>query len=153
MNFVDLFLSTDGRINRLRFWIGTLILAAISTAAMMLNLAIIGVSQTAVMLSVLVAFALAYPSYALMAKRFQDRDKPGTLALIGIVPTFVVNLLYTFRVLDPVEPSAVSRFLDVILVIVALWILIELGCLKGTQGPNRYGPDPLGQSQADATLG
>jgi len=36
----------------------------------MLNLAIIGVSQTAVMLSVLVAFALAYPSYALMAKRF-----------------------------------------------------------------------------------
>jgi uncharacterized membrane protein YhaH (DUF805 family) len=153
VNLVDLFLSTDGRINRLRFWIGTLILAAISTAAMMLNLAVFGVSQTAVLISVLVAFALAYPSYALMAKRFQDRDKPGTLALIGIVPTFVVNLLYTFRVLDPVEPSAVSRFLDVILVIVALWILVELGCLKGTQGPNRYGPDPLGQSQADATLG
>jgi uncharacterized membrane protein YhaH (DUF805 family) len=105
------------------------------------------------MLSVLVAFALAYPSYALMAKRFQDRDRPGLLALLGIVPTFVVNLLYTFRVLDPVEPSAVSRFLDVILVILALWILVELGCLKGSQGPNRYGPDPLGQSQADATLG
>jgi len=153
VNFVDLFLSTDGRINRLRFWIGTLILAAISTAAMMLILATAGPTTSGVMLSVLVAFALAYPSYALMAKRFQDRDKPGTLALIGIVPTFVVNLLYTFRVLDPVEPSAVSRFLDVILVIVALWILVELGCLKGTQGPNRYGLDPLGQSQADATLG
>ncbi|HWM32036.1 MAG TPA: DUF805 domain-containing protein [Methyloceanibacter sp.] len=153
MNFVDLFLSTDGRINRLRFWIGTLILAAISTAAMMLILATAGPTTSGVMLSVLVAFALAYSSYALMAKRFQDRDKPGTLALIGIVPTFVVNLLYTFRVLDPVEPSAVSRFLDVILVIVALWILVELGCLKGTQGPNRYGLDPLGQSQADATLG
>ena len=60
MNLVDLFLSTDGRINRLRFWIGTLILVAISTAATMLNLAVIGVSQTAVMLSVLVAFALAF---------------------------------------------------------------------------------------------
>ena len=88
-----------------------------------------------------------------MAKRFQDRDKHGALALIGIVPTFVVNLLYTFRVLDPVEPSAVSRFLDVILVIVALWILVELGCLKGTQGPNRYGLDPLGQAKLDATFG
>ena len=153
MNLVDLFLSTDGRINRLRFWIGTLILVAISTAATMLNLAIIGVSQTAVMLSVLVAFALAYPSYALMAKRFQDRDRPGPLALLGIVPVFIVNLLYTFRVLDPIDPTALSRILDVILVVIGLWLLVELGCLKGTQGPNRYGPDPLGQSQADATLG
>ncbi len=153
MNLVDLFLSTDGRINRLRFWIGTLILVAISTTAIMLNLAIIGVSQTAVMLSVLVAFALAYPSYALMAKRFQDRDRPGMLALLGIVPVFIVNLLYTFRILDPIEPTALSRFLDVILVVIGLWLLVELGCLKGTQGPNRYGPDPLGQSQADANLG
>lgn len=153
MNLVDLFLSTDGRINRLRFWIGTLILVAISTAATMLNLAVIGVSQTAVMLSVLVAFALAYPSYALMAKRFQDRDRPGMLALLGIVPVFIVNLLYTFRVLDPINPTALSRFLDVILVVIGLWLLVELGCFKGTQGPNRYGPDPLGQSQADATLG
>ncbi|MGH6792286.1 MAG: DUF805 domain-containing protein [Methyloceanibacter sp.] len=153
MNLVDLFLSTDGRINRLRFWIGTLILVAISTAATMLNLAIIGVSQTAVMLSVLVAFALAYPSYALMAKRFHDRDRPGMLALLGIVPVFIVNLLYTFRVLDPIDPTALSRILDVILVVIGLWLLVELGCLKGTQGPNRYGPDPLGQSQADATLG
>lgn len=153
MNLVDLFLSTDGRINRLRFWIGTLILVAISTAATMLNLAIIGVSQTAVMLSVLVAFALAYPSYAVMAKRFQDRDRPGLLALLGIVPVFIVNLLYTFRILDPIDPTALSRILDVILVVIGLWLLVELGCLKGTQGPNRYGPDPLGQSQADATLG
>lgn len=153
MNLVDLFLSTDGRINRLRFWIGTLILVTISTVATMLNLAIIGVSQTAVMLSVLVAFALAYPSYALMAKRFQDRDRPGLLALLGIVPVFIVNLLYTFRILDPIDPTALSRILDVILVVIGLWLLVELGCLKGTQGPNRYGPDPLGQSQADATLG
>jgi uncharacterized membrane protein YhaH (DUF805 family) len=153
MNLVDLFLSTDGRINRLRFWIGTLILVAISTAATMLNLAVIGVSQTAVMLSVLVAFALAYPSYALMAKRFQDRDRPGPLALLGIVPVFIVNLFYTFGILDPIEPTALSRFLDVILVVIGLWLLVELGCLKGTQGPNRHGPDPLGQSQADATLG
>lgn len=114
MNLVDLFLSTDGRINRLRFWIGTLILAATSTTAMMLNLAVVGVSQTAVLISVLVAFALAYPSYALMAKRFQDRDRPGLLALLGIVPAFIVNLLYTFRILirsnPPRSPASWTSF-------------------------------------------
>jgi uncharacterized membrane protein YhaH (DUF805 family) len=27
--------------------------------------------------------------------------------------------------------------------IISLWMLIELGFLRGTIGPNRYGPDPL----------
>jgi uncharacterized membrane protein YhaH (DUF805 family) len=36
--------------------------------------------------------------------------------------------------------------------VVSLWLFIEIGFLKGTQGPNRYGPDPLGQPQGDAKL-
>jgi uncharacterized membrane protein YhaH (DUF805 family) len=152
MNLVDLLLSTEGRINRLRFWIGTLILAVISLSVSYLILAATGPTQTAVLLTVLVAFALAYPSYAIMAKRFQDRDKPGYLALLGIVPVYTVNLLYTFDVLDLSAPTTFSRFLDVILLLIGLWILVELGCLKGSAGPNRYGPDPLGQPKADSML-
>ncbi len=26
---------------------------------------------------------------------------------------------------------------------VTVWIIVELGCLRGTQGPNRFGSDPL----------
>ncbi|MBM3545182.1 MAG: DUF805 domain-containing protein [Alphaproteobacteria bacterium] len=152
MDLVDLLLSTEGRINRLRFWIGMLIVIFISTALYYLILATAGPTQTGVLLAVLVAFALAYPYYAIMAKRFQDRDKPGLLALLGIVPYYTVNLLYTFRVFDPFEPTALSRILDVIIALIALWILVELGCLKGSAGPNRYGPDPLGQPKADSTL-
>jgi hypothetical protein len=33
---------------------------------------------------------------------------------------------------------------------VTIWFLIELGMLKGTPGPNRFGPDPL--RRADAKL-
>jgi uncharacterized membrane protein YhaH (DUF805 family) len=25
-----------------------------------------------------------------------------------------------------------------------IWALIAMGCLRGTAGPNRFGPDPLG---------
>lgn len=35
---------------------------------------------------------------------------------------------------------------------VGIWLFVEVGFLRGTQGPNRYGPDPLGQTQADAAL-
>ena len=26
---------------------------------------------------------------------------------------------------------------------VTVWVIVELGCLRGTQGPNRFGSDPL----------
>jgi uncharacterized membrane protein YhaH (DUF805 family) len=26
---------------------------------------------------------------------------------------------------------------------VLVWAFVELGCLRGTLGPNRFGPDPL----------
>jgi uncharacterized membrane protein YhaH (DUF805 family) len=153
MDFVAyLLLSLKGRIARLQFWMGTLILGVIRFAAPYLIVAIVGLSERAVLLAILVAFALAYPSYALMAKRFQDRDKPGLLALALIVPFYTVNLLYTFRVFDPLDPPPIAQALDAIILIIALWFLVELGFLKGTQGPNRYGPDPLGRQEADARL-
>jgi len=48
-------------------------------------------------------------------KRYHDRDKSGWWILILFIP------LVGF-----------------------IWFLIELGCLPGTPGPNRFGPDPLG---------
>ncbi len=153
MNLAYLMLSLDGRIGRAQFWVGTLILMALRFSTPYLIMALAGLTRAAVMFTVAVAFALAYPTYAVYAKRFQDRGKPGVLALALIVPHYAVNLLYTFRVFDPLDPPPVARALDAIVVIIALWFVIELGILKGTQGPNRYGTDPLGKEKADASLG
>jgi uncharacterized membrane protein YhaH (DUF805 family) len=153
MNLSFLLFSLDGRIGRARFWLGTLILAGVSLVATYVILARAGLSHAAVMFSAAMAFALAYPSYAVMAKRFQDRDRPGWLALIGLVPVYVNNLLYTFGVFEPTEPTLISQGIDAVIVLICLWYLVELGLLKGTQGPNPYGLDPLGRAQADANLG
>ena len=54
---------------------------------------------------------------------------------------------------DLAEPTLISQGIDAIIVLISLWYLVELGLLKGTQGPNAYGPDPLGQERTDASLG
>lgn len=33
-----------------------------------------------------------------------------------------------------------------------LWLLFEIGFLRGTVGPNRFGDDPLGALQPDTKL-
>ena len=51
---------------------------------------------------------------AVNVKRWHDRDKSGWWVLIELIP-----------------------------LIGSIWALVELGCLKGTYGKNRFGPDPL----------
>ena len=60
-----------------------------------------------------------WSSYAVLAKRWHDRDKSGWWSLIGLIPY-----------------------------IGTIWILVECGFLKGTDGANRYGNDPKGRSLA-----
>ena len=152
-DLAHLFFSLDGRIGRRRFWLGTLILLGVSVAATYLVLVLVGPSKAAVAFSAAIAFALAYPSYAVMAKRFQDRSKPGWLALIGLLPVYGVNLLYTFGVFDTLNPSRVAQGFDAVIVLISIWFLVELGLLRGTNGPNAYGLDPSGDPRADAELG
>ena len=152
MDWTFLFLSLDGRINRAKYWIGGLLIGAAGVGAMLLIIWAVGLSDAAVKLAIAVALALMYPTYAVMAKRFQDRNRPGALALLGIVPLILSNLLYTFDVFDAAKPTMLSQIFDLALVGISIWLLIDLGILKGTQGPNRYGPDPLGRPAADAPL-
>jgi uncharacterized membrane protein YhaH (DUF805 family) len=152
MDWTFLFFSLDGRINRAKYWIGSLLIGAAGIVAMLLIVWAVGLSDPAVKLAIAVALALMYPTYAVMAKRFQDRNRPGTLALFGIVPLILSNLLYTFGIFDPANPTPLSQIFDLALVGISIWLLIDLGILKGTQGPNRYGADPLGRHAADAPL-
>lgn len=68
----------------------------------------------------LIGLVFLWPSLAIAIKRFHDRDKSGWWVLIAVIP-----------------------------IIGFFWILIELGILEGTAGPNQYGPDPLGRGIAD----
>lgn len=152
MGFEYLFVSVEGRINRSKFWIGTIVLTAINVAAVLLALALFGISDLTVKLTILVALVLFYPTYALMAKRFQDRDKPGWLALFPLAAIYGTNMLETAGLIRSEPQNATYVLLSLLVLGLTLWALIELGILKGTQGPNRYGPDPLGAARADAAL-
>ena len=63
----------------------------------------------------IVALAFIVPGLSVGVRRFHDRDKSGWWLLIAFIP-----------------------------LVGAIWLIVELGFLRGTYGPNRFGPDPLG---------
>jgi len=131
---MNLFLSFNGRINRAKWWLGMLALFV----AQMVLWAILGsvfglsamgsfdpndaaaaeammeqMSGMIIPMIILVAVML-YPSLAVHTKRWHDRNKSGWWSLIVLIP-----------------------------MVGAIWLIVELGVLRGTDGENRYGPDPL----------
>ena len=36
--------------------------------------------------------------------------------------------------------------------VISVWLFVQIGFLRGTGGPNRFGPDPLGAMTSDAKL-
>ncbi|MEO7221574.1 MAG: DUF805 domain-containing protein [Devosia sp.] len=94
----------------------------------------------------------AYPSAAICIKRRHDRGNSGLdvwiylglaaltqlLAALGIGATVMEVAGMTVPV-----PGPIVSTLGILVGIFGLYLLVVLGFLKGTAGPNTYGPDPL----------
>jgi uncharacterized membrane protein YhaH (DUF805 family) len=144
MDFNYLFTSFDGRINRAKWWAGMVILTIINIVLSFIVISLFGMGFLGRLLSFIIVLAILYPAYAVSAKRFQDRDKPGIYALYGLAALLVTSLLQALALTGtPQELNALGWICALINLGVSLWFLIELGILKGTPGPNRFGGDPL----------
>ncbi len=143
MDFGYILTSTEGRIPRSQWWAGVVIIAVIGIVLALVIGWAFGPTTIGLLATLILQVLLIYPSYALSAKRFQDRNKPGSLALIGIGLGILQTLARVVGLSNPFAPTAIDWILNIALLIVGIWYLIELGCLRGTVGPNAYGPDPL----------
>ena len=109
----QLYVGLKGRINRRSFWLhGVLSLLAVSMVLMAL-LEIAGFHPDRV--EKVVSALIAWPSIAISAKRWHDRDRSGWWVLIVLIPI-------------PLIPQ--------------LWALIDNGFVSGTRGENRFGAEP-----------
>ena len=115
MDWKFLFTSLEGRIGRRSYWVGSLTIVVITMVSSMVDRLLGTAGEYGYgPISGIVSLIMIYPAIMLYAKRWHDRNKSGWWTLISLVP-----------------------------VIGGLWMLIECGFLRGTEGPNRFGPDPL----------
>ncbi|MEA2904033.1 MAG: hypothetical protein QOI12_1420 [Alphaproteobacteria bacterium] len=153
----SLLTSFEGRISRKRYWIGIIVLMIAMIVLTVViaypaGLSLLEESRGQRLLSFALQLVFLYPSAALMVKRLHDRNRPGAFALLLLVPFVTVGLTDLYGITgNALSPNAYDVILTGILLIVSIWFLVELGFLRGTIGPNRYGPDPLAPSTAAPT--
>ena len=128
MDWKYLFTSFEGRISRQPFWLSVLALivaqwVVIIVLGMILGTSMMGSMDPEAAVSAMnramipmwiALLVFLYPALAIYAKRWHDRGKSGWWTLIILVP-----------------------------LIGSIWFLVECGFLRGTEGANQYGADPL----------
>lgn len=140
MNWTVLLTSIDGRIGRKPFWIALIALSAVELAAHVL----MGERWSSI-----VGLLLAYPEFALFAKRGHDRNVPAWVPGLFIAGAVVLNLLVLAGLSGPMDKPTMPFLAVAIPVgVLALVLLVDFGFRRGTVGPNRYGPDSLEATRA-----
>ena len=153
-SIVSLLTTTEGRIGRKQWWIGVIVLAVVAIVVSLL-LGAVGFGNAAFLAWAAVALnlALIWPSYCIGIKRRHDRDNDGTDLKVLIAVSVVFNVIQALGVgVTPTDignglivpvPDLWLTVLNLIFAVFAIYMLVQLGFLKGTTGANRYGPDPL----------
>lgn len=127
MTIVQTLFLFKGRINRAKYWLIQLLVFVTVFSLFILGLSTVGSSNEPligsdtdvgrVVIFILFSIIFTWINLAIRIKRWHDRDRSGWWIFIEAIPF-----------------------------IGPIWAFVELGCLKGTYGKNRFGPDPLERS-------
>jgi uncharacterized membrane protein YhaH (DUF805 family) len=159
MSFGHLLFDFSGRINRAKYWLAVVFwtLVFLLTCGIVLYLIGRGVSDFSaddvgsviasfgigIVVVVLVMIPMVISGFAIGIKRLHDRDKSGWWILLFYFGPPVLDAIGRAA-----DASIISFVLSLASFAIAIWALVELGFLRGTPGPNQYGPDPLAKPTA-----
>jgi len=158
MDWGHLLFGFSGRINRAKYWLWILLyliaaiivgIVAVITSPTIGNLPIVGNL-------VQLAFSIAafVSSLAVVTKRLHDRAKSAWWLLVYVlIPSILLGVgagmaLYGYGTMvggggDLGGMGTIGGLLVLAAFVFLIWAFVDLACLRGTIGPNQYGPDPL----------
>lgn len=158
MTWKTLFFDFDGRISRRYWWLGTLALLTVSVALSILvdpggYFSESDVPRAGKGADTLLSLAFLIPETAVSVKRFNDRDWPHWLPYTNalLVAAFTMADHYGL-ILVADEATTIDLAIISVVVLILLAVIIDNGMLRGTVGPNRYGPDPLDRGGTTASV-
>ncbi|MBX9775283.1 MAG: DUF805 domain-containing protein [Xanthobacteraceae bacterium] len=157
-NWGNLLFGFSGRINRAKWWLACLVLVILYALMWLTTKA----SETIGSILALIGLVIViWISLAAGAKRLHDLNRTAAWLVLFIGAPFVLAIVFFAYAglavgaealaagvenLDPTVLIGIGLFAIVIGLIklaLIIWIIIWFGCLRGSVGPNQYGPDPL----------
>ncbi|MCX7358443.1 MAG: DUF805 domain-containing protein [Alphaproteobacteria bacterium] len=163
MNLVSLLFGFKGRINRAQFWYGNLgagfagILLMFVLGVMFIPTEDIAKTPAGFLHLVSVMglvigpplFLMCWVGLALQTKRFHDRGRSGLWTMLPMLPAMMITTTIVTSLAGGQTPEQAVASVGVWMLVtqaVNIFMLVDLGCMPGKEGANKYGPPPGGGS-------
>ncbi len=139
----------QGRLNRAQLWGAYAIYVGVALLIVLVAYGIVAGNRgrdptpalSVVFVAVFVAFLVS--SVSVTVKRLHDRDRSGGWWWLMVFAPAVLSEIGAALAKQGPQGQPVAILFMLGSLILSIWAFIELFCLRGTNGANRYGPDPL----------
>lgn len=160
MGLFQLLFGVRGRISRTQYWLGSFLSSFVMAAGVMVAIsaasgAADGMRKTGLeMLAGLGAFGLALVPFAILVawigiavqiKRFHDRGRGWYFVLLPLAPALLMIVAAVEGLASNASVSQLVGTTQPYLMLgwaINLFLFVDLACLPGVEGPNKYGPPP-----------
>ena len=137
------YFSFRARANRQRYWMTVLSIFGL----FIVSVFVAGMLALAPLLALVIIpvwLALFVANLANAVRRLHDRNKSAwwLLLFMGVPTLFLLPASLANASSDP-GAAAFGALCGLISLPFSIWAFVEMGCLRGTAGPNKYGDDPL----------
>lgn len=159
MNLVSLLFGFKGRINRAQFWFGNLG-AGFGGILLMFVLGVMfmpteefpkttaGFLHFVSVMGVIIGpplFLMCWIGLALQTKRFHDRGRSGLWTMLPMLPAMMITTTIVTSLAGGQTPDQAVASVGMWVLItqaVNIFMFVDLGCMPGKEGANKYGPPP-----------
>ena len=90
---------------------------------------------------------MGWVGFALQTKRFHDRGRSGLWTLLPLLPGFMITSTIFASLAGGQTPEQAVASVGMWMLItqaINIFMLVDLGCMPGKEGANKYGPPPGG---------
>jgi uncharacterized membrane protein YhaH (DUF805 family) len=166
MNLKDKLFSFEGRLRRRDYWLISLVMGvSVFLVSDVLRLILFGPAYSIftagfgsfgawaqepgiAWLAEGASLATLWPSFALSAKRAHDRGRSARLVigllLLAMVYSAITTLAPPTWFASPLTMTIAYGAAGLVMMAAMIYLLVVVGFLDGTPGPNRFGPSPKG---------
>ncbi len=150
MDWATLLFSFRGRINRGKYWLTVVINMLVWGAYCTVGLLVVGSSNPDdfdklstpvtvgfILVAMVLVAAAIWSALAVAIKRLHDRNRSAWWVVLFYVGPGLISSAPAAAI-----GEGASLVFGLIAVALSIWAFVEIACLPGTDGSNRFGPDP-----------
>jgi uncharacterized membrane protein YhaH (DUF805 family) len=142
MNWVVRRLHPSGRTSRVGYWRWQAVLVA-GMGGVLLGTVLVVDTGGPGLAPFLLVVPLLIVTVLVAIRRMHDRNRSGWWVLLfSAAPFFPAGLADALAPMRTTDGSLAALALLLAAMALYVWALLEFGFLRGTRGPNRFGPEP-----------